>query len=339
MRFIIPTRLLSSEFNRLIPSLVMLRRLGRSALGRVRSQVPNTCVPFRAHAIQKRAFHRLPILRQSATPAKAAQEEDWNKVEQYLLSIGADPDEVHPEIWQDLLHRDSQSFKKTLEFIPDNKKERTLWLHFAIEAQDETAAALLMRAGADLTRQESYRGGLAAAPYRAIHKNMTELVRKMWQLTKHTPNPRRGGGRLLHNWWLAVAAECGHAAMVQDMLGWDADWDYDMALYWAAYNWQYETVKLLTREHTYSQTAVQQALGHACDVEREDDFEIECCDKSTETRRRELTDVIRWLLDAGADLDNIDPAWIGGPVVAIFHKYPEHVEELNAVLKDRKSVV
>lgn len=190
-----------------------------------------------------------------------------------------------------------------------------------------------MSAGADMAQMDSYHGGLAAAPYRATHKHRMELVRRMWEVTEDVPDPRPGSGGVPRNQWLAVAAECGHADMVENMLGWSNDWDYDCALSSAAYNWHYETIKALAGGHTYSQKAIQNALSHACDVDREDDFEVECCDKSTEARRRELADVIRWLVNAGAEPDNTESASNGWPIVALMHRYPEHAEALKALLE------
>lgn len=190
-----------------------------------------------------------------------------------------------------------------------------------------------MSAGADMAQMAGYHSGEAAAPYRAIHKHLMELVRRMWEVTEHVPDPRPGRGGVPRNKWLAVAAECGHADMVEDMLGWSTDWDYDRALWDAAYNWHYETIKALARGHTYSQKAIQNALSHACDLDCEDDFEIYCCDKSTEARRRELADVVRWLVDAGAEPDKTRSASTGAPIVALLHDYPEHAEALKALLE------
>ncbi|ATY58726.1 ankyrin repeats (3 copies) domain-containing [Cordyceps militaris] len=268
-------------------------------------------------------------------PLVAAVQEEWwdEETEIHFHSIGILAEQVHAAIWQSILQRDNEKLREAIAAIPQDERRLTLWFYLAIEARNEAAAALLLSAGADLAQIDCYLGGVVEAPYRAIHKHMLELVGRMWEATAYFPDPRPGGGRMPRNRWLAVAAECGHADMVDAMLRWNTDWDLDCALSWAAYNWHYETIKTLTKGHSYSQTAVQNALSHACDVDREDDFEIGCCDKSTEERRRELAQVIRWLVDAGAEPDKTESASNGWPIVACLHMYPEYAEALKALLE------
>ncbi|OAQ65268.1 ankyrin repeats (3 copies) domain-containing protein [Pochonia chlamydosporia 170] len=210
----------------------LLRRLGRGVFV-FRSPVPSRRLPFRAGTIQRQvAFHHLPVMYRGPLPIGAIQEECWDEeTECRFLYIGADPEQVHPAIWQGILQGDLEKLRNTIAAIPEDEREMTLWLHLAIEAGNEAAAALFMSAGADMAQMYGYHGGgRAAAPYRAIHKHMMELVRRMWEVTEDVPDPRPGNGGIRRNWWLAVAAECGHADMVEDMLGWSTDWDYDCAL-------------------------------------------------------------------------------------------------------------
>ncbi|KAJ3496992.1 hypothetical protein NLG97_g2242 [Lecanicillium saksenae] len=309
-----------------------LQRLGRGGASVFR---PSRRVPFRAGAIPRQApFHHLPVMHREIPLVAAVQEEWWDEeTETHLDSIGILAEQIHQAIWQSILQRDNEKLRQAIDAIPEDERQLTLWLYLAIDAGNEAAAALLMSAGADLARVDNYLGGVAEAPYRAIHKHMQELVKSMWEATKYVPDPRPGSFRIPRNKWLAVAAQCGHADMVEDMLRWNTSWDYNSALSWAAYNWHHETIKTLTRGHTYSHEAIQKALGHACDVDCEDDFEIKCCDKSKEARRRELADVIRWLIDAGADPDSTKSASNGWPIVAGLHMYPEYAEALKALLE------
>ncbi|KAM3508941.1 hypothetical protein MY10362_000911 [Beauveria mimosiformis] len=313
----------------------LLRRLGRGALV-FRPLVPSRCLPFRTGDIRRQAaFHHLPVMCCREPPLVEVVEEAWwdDETDDRFNDIGVNPEQVHPAIWQSILQRDGDKLRDVIAALPEDERAPTLWLHLAIDAGNDAAAALFMSAGADLEHLDCYHGGLATTPYRAIHKHRTELVRRMWEATEYFPYPKPGSGITPRNKWLALAAECGHTDLVEDMLGWSTDWDYDWALLWAAYNWHSETIKALARGHTYSQQAIQNALSHACDVDCEDDFEVQCCIKSTEARRRELADVIRWLVDAGAEPDNTESASNRWPIVALFHRYPEYHEALKVLLE------
>lgn len=90
----------------------------------------------------------------------------------------------------------------------------------AIDAGNELSAALFMSAGAQLSR-DVHTVAVVAAPYRAIYKRRMGLVRRIWETTEHVPDPRPGYGygAFLRNKWLAAADECGHADVVEDLLG------------------------------------------------------------------------------------------------------------------------
>lgn len=162
---------------------------------------------------------------------------------------------------------------------------------------------------------------------------MLPLVRLMWDATAHLQDRKRGRNEIRRTQWLDIAAECGHADVVREMMRWSGDWDYDQALWNAAYNWHYETVKTLASAYDYSQKAIQEALGHVCDVNGEIDFDIMCCDKTTDARHREMGQVIRWLVDTGADPDNAKTVSNGWSVVACLNEYPEYAEALKALLE------
>ncbi|KAJ3491277.1 hypothetical protein NLG97_g5624 [Lecanicillium saksenae] len=314
-------------------STQLLQRLGRGGGSVFRSLVPGTGVPFHASAIRRQArFHHSPPMDLWVRPAIAVQEKWWDEeTEIDLEDAGISAEQVHPAIGQGIMQRDIKKLREAIATFVADEEQLTIGLHLAIHAGNEAAAVFLLSAGAELGRAGRYLCGSAAAPYRAIHKRMLKLVRLMWETTEQLHDRRLGRFEIHRKQWLAVAAECGHADLVSEMLRWSSDWDHDQALWNAAYNWHYETIKNLAGAHAYSQKAIQDALGHACDVDRERDFEIECCDKNTDARHREMIQVIRWLVEAGAEPDNAKSASNGWPIVAGLQMYPEYAEALKAL--------
>ncbi|KAJ4147832.1 hypothetical protein LMH87_002334 [Akanthomyces muscarius] len=284
----------------------LLQRLGKGGIAVFRVRVLGTRVPFCANAIQRQSpFHHSPLTDLSI-PSATTIKEQWcdEETEDDLVDAGIFTDQVHPAIGHGIMQRDTKKLRETIAALVDDKEQLTKGLHLAIHVGNEAAAVLLLSAGADLEMEDLYLCGMAAAPYRAIHKRMLPLVRLMWDATAYLQDRKRGRNKIRRTQWLGIAAECGHADVVREMMRWSGDWDYDQALWNAAYNWHYETVKTLASAHDYSQKAIQEALGHVCDVNGEIDFDIMCCDKTTDARHREMGQVIRWLVDAGADPDN-----------------------------------
>ncbi|KFA70890.1 hypothetical protein S40288_10092 [Stachybotrys chartarum IBT 40288] len=143
-------------------------------------------------------------------------------------------------------------------------------LHFAVWCGDLDAVELLLAAGADPVAIAHPPAIAAESPCRytpmhvAIRTGQLDVFRRLWSCAAPESHIRdnHSQGSLLN-----LAAEQGHARIVEDLLTWNG-WHPDlpcMALTFAAACWHLDVVAVLLRKISFRQVDIRQALEAAVD--------------------------------------------------------------------------
>lgn len=171
-------------------------------------------------------------------------------------------------------------------------------VHFASWCGNMEAVELLLAAGAD-PLLVSYGEDILTAIGFAAQKGHRDIVKRLWGFCP--PEAHLNTGRR-HLTCLFVAALHGHAAVVEDLLGWWDGWPQDVkdrALLGSARRWHFAVATLLLTRISFEPSVLQEALQTATDprflISDGDDGK---CD-GIDFLNQQL--VVELLIDAGAD--------------------------------------
>ncbi|KAL6818492.1 ankyrin repeat protein [Trichoderma sp. SZMC 28013] len=133
-------------------------------------------------------------------------------------------------------------------------------IHFASWCGNLEAVEMLLVAGADpLLLSEGGEERLTAIAY-AAEKGHRDIVKRLWGFCP--PEVHASGGRH-HPSCFIMAANHGHAAIVEDLLDWWDGWSHELkcrALRGAAMRWRLAVATLLLRRTSFGQSTLQEAL-------------------------------------------------------------------------------
>ncbi|KAH6608263.1 ankyrin repeat [Trichoderma cornu-damae] len=171
-------------------------------------------------------------------------------------------------------------------------------VHFAALCGDLDAVELLLAAGADPLLVSDGDDPLTAIGFAALEGHR-DVIRRLWM---SCPPEGHVQGLKPYQTCLVVAARRGHAAAVEDLLGWWDGWPLELkaeALLWAARRWHLGVATLLLGRASFEQSTIQEAL-HAAARRRfllADEFKV----KYEGIDYLDQQQLIALLIDAGAD--------------------------------------
>ncbi|KAH0526596.1 hypothetical protein TsFJ059_009897 [Trichoderma semiorbis] len=133
-------------------------------------------------------------------------------------------------------------------------------VHFASWCGNLEAVEMLIEAGADpLLVSEGGEEQLIAIAYAAA-RGHRDIVKRLWGVCPPEVHVRRGSR---YSSFFIMAANHGHAAIVEDLLDWWDGWPDELkyhALHGAALQWRLAVASLLLRRTSFDQFTLQEAL-------------------------------------------------------------------------------